>query len=208
MTTLLHVSASPPGAASESRALASVFLDAYREVNPDVMVETLDLWQAALPVFGPVGASAKMIAFGGGIPGGEQAVIWAQAQQLADQFTAADAYLFSVPMWNAGVPYVFKQWIDIITQPRMLFGFDPAVGYSGLVHGKKAAAIYTSGVYAPGVPIEYGTDFHASFVSDWLRFVGVTDVTEIRFQPTLLTASPEVDQATAHAAAREAAKTF
>jgi FMN-dependent NADH-azoreductase len=208
MTTLLHVSASPRGAASESLALASAFLDTYREVNPDVMVETLDLWQAALPVFGPVGASAKMIAFGGGTPEGEQAAVWAQAQQLADQFTAADAYLFSVPMWNAGVPYVFKQWIDIITQPRMLFGFDPAAGYSGLVHGKKATAIYTSGVYAPGAPIQFGADFHASFVSDWLRFVGVTDVTEIRFQPTLLTASPDEDRATAHAAAREAAKTF
>jgi len=208
MTTLLHVSASPRGAASESLALASAFLDTYREVNPDVMVETLDLWQAALPVFGPVGASAKMIAFGGGTPEGELAVVWAQAQKLADQFTTADAYLLSVPMWNAGVPYVLKQWIDVITQPGMVFGFDPAAGYSGLVQGKKAAAIYTSGVYSPGAPIQFGADFHASFVSDWLRFVGVTDVTEIRFQPTLLTASPDEDRATAHAAAREAAKTF
>jgi FMN-dependent NADH-azoreductase len=208
MTTLLHVSASPRGAASESLALASVFLDAYREVHPDVMIETLDLWQAGLPVFGPVGASAKMIAFGGGTPGGELAVVWAQAQQLADQFTTADAYLFSVPMWNAGVPYVLKQWIDIITQPGMVFGFDPAAGYSGLVHGKKAAAIYTSGVYSPGAPIQFGADFHASFVSDRLRFVGVTDVTEIRFQPTILTASPKEDRAAARAAAREAGKTF
>jgi FMN-dependent NADH-azoreductase len=208
MSTLLHVSASPRGAASESLALASVFLDTYRELHPDVTVETLDLWQAALPMFGPIGASAKMIAFGGGTPEGEQAAVWAQAQKLADRFTAADSYLFSVPMWNAGVPYVFKQWIDIITQPGMLFGFDPAAGYSGLVRGKKAAAIYTSGVYAPGVPIEYGTDFHATFVNDWLRFAGVTDVIEIRFQPTVLTASPGEDRATAHATAREAAKTF
>jgi FMN-dependent NADH-azoreductase len=141
-------------------------------------------------------------------PGRRQAAVWAQAQALADRFTAADAYLFSVPMWNAGVPYVLKQWIDIITQPGMLFGFDPATGYTGLVPGKKAAAIYTSGVYAPGVPIEYGTDFHSSFLTDWLRFVGVTDVTEIRFQPTLLTATPAEDRAVAHAAAREAAKVF
>ncbi|HEV2253774.1 MAG TPA: NAD(P)H-dependent oxidoreductase [Streptosporangiaceae bacterium] len=208
MTTLLHVSASPRGVASESLALASVFLDAYREVHPEVRVETLDLWQAGLPVFGPVGASAKMVAFGGGTPGGELAAVWAQAQALADQFTAADAYLLSVPMWNAGVPYVLKQWIDIITQPGMVFGFDPAAGYSGLVHGKKAATIYTSGVYSPGAPIQFGADFHASFVSDWLRFVGVTDVTEIRFQPTILTASPDEDRAAAHAAAREAGKTF
>ena len=63
------MSASPRGAASESPALASVFLDAYREEHPEVTVETLDLWQAGLPVFGPVGASAKMVAFGGGTPG-------------------------------------------------------------------------------------------------------------------------------------------
>jgi len=105
------------------------------------------------------------------------------------QFTAADAYLFSVPMWNAGVPYVLKQWIDIITQPGMLFGFHPATGYTGLVRGKKAAAIYTSGVYAPGVSVEYGTDFHSSFINDWL-------------------ASPAEDRAAAHTAARQAAKVF
>jgi FMN-dependent NADH-azoreductase len=106
------------------------------------------------------------------------------------------------------VPYVLKQWIDIITQPGMVFGFDPAAGYSGLVQGKKAMAIYTSGVYSPGAPIQFGNDFHATFISDWLRFVGVTDVTEIRFQPTILTASPDEDRATARAAAREAGKTF
>jgi FMN-dependent NADH-azoreductase len=208
MSTLLHVSSSPRGAASESLALASVFLDSYREMHPEVRVQTLDLWQAGLPVFGPVGASAKMVAFGGGTPEGDLAAVWRQAQALADQFTAADLYLFSVPMWNAGVPYVLKQWIDIITQPGMVFGFDPAAGYSGLVQGKKAMAIYTSGVYSPGAPIQFGNDFHATFISDWLRFVGVTDVTEIRFQPTILPASPDEDRATARAAAREAGKTF
>lgn len=208
MTTLLHVSASPRGAASESLALASTFLAIYREVHPEVTVETLDLWAAPLPRYGPVGASAKVAVFTGSSLDAEQAAVWAQAQALADQFTAADAYLFSVPMWNAGVPYVFKQWIDIITQPGMVFGFDPATGYSGLVRGKKAAAIYTSGVYAPGGPIKYGTDFHASFLTDWLRFAGVTDVIEIRFQPTILTLAPAEDRAAAHAAARNAAKVF
>ena len=193
MTTLLHVSASPRGAASESLALASTFLATYREVHPEVSVDTLDLWDRPLPKFGPAGASAKLAVFGGTRADDldpEQAAVWAQAQALADQFIAADAYLFSVPMWNAGVPYVLKQWIDIITQPGMLFGFDPA------------------SVYAPGVPIEYGTDFHSSFLTDWLRFTGVTDVTEIRFQPTILTASPAEDRDAAHAAARNAAKVF
>jgi FMN-dependent NADH-azoreductase len=49
-----------------------------------------------------------------------------------------------------------KQWIDIISQPGWLFGFTPDAGYSGLILGKKAAVIYTSGVYAPGAPLPMG----------------------------------------------------
>ena len=106
MTTLLHVSSSPRGAASESLALASTILATNPEVHPDATVDTLDLWEASLPRFGPVGASANVAVFTGGSLDPEQAAVWAQAR--ADQFTAADAYLFSVPMWNAGVPYVLK----------------------------------------------------------------------------------------------------
>lgn len=71
------------------------------------------------------------------------------ARAVFDRFAAADACLFSVPMWNTGVPYVLKQWIDIVSQPGWLFSFTPDAGYRGLIRGKKAAVIYTSGVYQP-----------------------------------------------------------
>ena len=54
MSRLLHVSASPRGAASESLAIAGTFLDAYREVHGDV-VDHFDLWDGTLPAFGPAG---------------------------------------------------------------------------------------------------------------------------------------------------------
>ena len=41
--------------------------------------------------------------------------------------------------------------LDTLTQPGMLFGFDPVHGYSGLLEGKKALAAYTSAIYSPGV---------------------------------------------------------
>ncbi|UQX13255.1 NAD(P)H-dependent oxidoreductase [Candidatus Mycobacterium methanotrophicum] len=34
-------------------------------------------------------------------------------------------------MWNSGIPYVLKQWIDNVTQPGWAFGFDPERGYTG-----------------------------------------------------------------------------
>ena len=208
MTTLLHVSASPRGAWSDSLALADAFLGTYRQVNPDVVIEHLDLFDGTLPTFGRMAAGAKMAAFAGGEPSAEQQGEWDAARAVFDRFSDADAYLFSVPMWNAGVPYVLKQWIDIITQPGWVFGFTPEDGYTGLISGKKAAVIYTSGVYSPGAPLAFGADFHAAFFNDWLRFAGFTDVTEIHWQPTVLTASREADKAAALQRSADAGKSF
>jgi FMN-dependent NADH-azoreductase len=138
-----------------------------------------------------------MAVFGGGQPTPEQSEEWQAARAVFDRFAAADTYLFSVPMWNAGVPYVLKQWIDIVTQPGWVFGFTPTEGYTGLIEGRKAAVVYTGGVYSPGAPLAFGNDFHSTFFNDWLRFVGIADVMEIRWQPTVLTASRDQDRAAA-----------
>ncbi|HUN35039.1 MAG TPA: NAD(P)H-dependent oxidoreductase, partial [Trebonia sp.] len=138
----------------------------------------------------------------------EQQGEWDAARAVFDRFAAADAYLFSVPMWNAGVPYVLKQWIDIISQPGWLFSFTPDAGYSGLIRGKKAAVVYTSGVYQPGAPLAYGNDFHAAFFNDWLRYAGFTDIAEVRWQPTVLTAARDADKAAALQRAAEAGRRF
>jgi len=206
MTRLLHVSASPRGAASDPLTLAGAFLDAHQAVHPGVHVSHLDLHDGTLPAFGRLHAGAKMAVTRGGQPSPEQTGAWDEARAVFDRFVTADAYLFSVPMWNSGVPYVLKQWIDIITQPGWVFGFTPAEGYTGLLTGKKAAVVYTSGVYSPGAPPAFGVDFHASYLNDWLRFAGFTDVTEIRFQPTELTATPDQDRAAAVARAADAGK--
>ena len=208
MTRLLHISASPRGAASESLALAGAFLQAHQAARPDVQVDHLDLFDGTLPEFGRLAAGAKMAVLAGGQPSPDEAAAWDAARAVFDRFAAADAYLFSVPMWNAGVPYVLKHWIDIITQPGWVFGFTPTDGYTGLITGKKAAVIYTSGIYSPGAPLAFGNDFQATFLTDWLRFAGITDVIEIRFQPTVLTATPDQDRAVATARAADAGKAF
>ncbi len=41
----------------------------------------------------------------------------------------ADHYVFAVPIWNGGLPYRLKQYIDIITQLGISFNFDPEKGY-------------------------------------------------------------------------------
>ena len=65
MPSLLHVSASPRGAESESLAIARTFLDTLQDTRPDVTVDTFDLWDGSLPQFGPAAAAAKMSVFAG-----------------------------------------------------------------------------------------------------------------------------------------------
>ena len=208
MSKLLYMVASPRGEDSESKAAADAFLSAYRERHADLEVDVLNLWEDQLPVYGGRGVAAKMAVFGGGAPSDDDAKAWADVQRVFARFDAADSYLFAVPMWNAGVPWVLKHFIDTITQPGMTFGFDPEAGYTPLLTGKKAAVIYTSGVYAEGVPKAFGSDFHASFFDDWLRFIGITDIHEIRFQPTVLTGDPVGDRSAAHDRARALAEAF
>ncbi|MDF3051358.1 MAG: hypothetical protein K0R87_2996 [Pseudonocardia sp.] len=160
MTTLLHVAASPRGAASESRAIAETFLEAYGMTHPGDEVVEWDLWDGTLPAFGPPAAAAKMAVFAGAEPQGDAARAWRAAIDAFRRFDAADGYLFSVPMWNAGVPYILS------------------------------------------------ADFQRPFFDDWLRWAGIDDITSIDFRPDLATADADTGRRAAHAAARDAGKTF
>jgi len=208
MSKLLHLSASPRGTASESLAIAATFVDTFSDVRPDIAVEHWDLWDGTLPPFGAAAAGAKMSIFAGQDPAGEQAAAWVAVHRTFERFAAADYYLFSVPMWNHGVPYILKQFIDVVSQPGLVFGFDGNTGYTGLVTGKKAVVVYTSAVYGDDRGPQFGVDFQAPYFNDWLRWAGITDVTQITFRPNLAVDDAVPGRQAAHAAARDAAKTL
>jgi len=208
MRTLLYVNSSPRGENSESRAIADEFVRSYREVHPGVAIDVLDLWTESLPVYGGKGVGAKMSVFAGQVPTGEEADAWADVQALVDRVDAADDYLFTVPMWNHTVPWVLKHFIDTISQPGMVFGFDPESGYTGLLAAKRAVVVYTGAVYYDGAPLAFGQDFHRAYFNDWLRWAGIDDVSELRFQPNLVTTEADASRASVHAQARELGHRF
>ena len=190
MTKLLHIIASPRNGESKSNALALAYIEAQRRAHPDLVVDTLDLWRERLPEFDGDQAAAKMTFFGIGELAGNRKTAWDEIVRFTQRFIDADHYVLGVPMWNGGIPYRLKLYIDILTQPGLLFGFDPATGYSGLLKDKKATVFYTSGVYAQGVPAAFGLDFQSNYLDWWLKFIGLSDIETIRFQPTLLSADP------------------
>jgi len=202
MTKLLFIQASPRGAVSKSIKIAETYLARLAAHNPDLEIDRLELWTADLPAFDGNKAAAKMNVFTGQAQEGATRTVWDEITEIAARFTSADRYLFAVPMWNGGVPYRLKHYIDLIHQPGFTFGLTPENGYFGLLEGKQATVVLTSGAYAPQFPSPaFGTDHHSTYIRDWLTQAGVTDIDELRFQPTLLTADPAGDLARVEAAA-------
>jgi FMN-dependent NADH-azoreductase len=203
MTNLLYIKASPRGTDSRSGALADAYLAALRERLPDLSVDTIDLARESLPEFDGDKVAAKMAVIAGQSNEGRQRSAWDEIVQIALRFIAADRYLIAAPMWNGGIPYRLKQYIDLIHQPGLLWGLDPQTGYYGLLKNKKAVLALTSGAYGPSMPSPaFGVDHHSTYLRDWLNQAGITEVEDIRFQPTLLTADPEGSFKAAIATAR------
>lgn len=206
MSKLLYIKASPRGADSRSSAVADTYLAALRERLSNLSVDTLDLVQEKIPDFDGDKVDAKMAVITGQANEGRQKTAWDEITAVANRFIAADRYLIAVPMWNGGIPYRLKQYIDVIHQPGLLWGLDPQTGYFGLLKNKKAVLALTSGAYGPSMPSPaFGVDHHSTYLRDWLNQAGVTDIEEIRFQPTLLTSNPEASFKAAMAAAQSLA---
>jgi FMN-dependent NADH-azoreductase len=123
MSKLLHIEASPRGKRSSSVTVAHHFIEAYRAKNPNDTVETLDLWQTELPAFDGATIDAKYAVMHGQKHTPEQLQAWNAVTKLAEHFKSADKYLFSLPMWNFGIPYRLKHYIDLLVQPGLAFSF-------------------------------------------------------------------------------------
>lgn len=183
MPRLLYIEASPRKDRSTSIRVAREFLDTYAAAHPADTVDVLDLWGEELPAFDGEAINAKYAILHGQAHSQAQKAAWAKVTAVTDRFTSADKYLFSLPMWNFGIPYKLKHYIDVITQPGLTFTFSPADGYKGLVTGKPAVVIYARGGEYQGGGASY--DFQKTYIELFLGFVGFSDIRSIVIEPTL-----------------------
>lgn len=203
MARLLYIEASPRKDRSASINIAKSFISEYERTHPDDVVETLDLWANHLPAFDGHVINSKYVILHGLEHTDEQRQAWKAVENIISQFTNADKYLFSLPMWNFSIPYKLKHYIDVIVQPTYTFSFSPEEGYKGLVTGKPIAAIYArGGAYAPATGLE-NFDLQKAYLEHILAFIGFSNFQTILIEPTL--APPEQKERSMEAA-REQAK--
>jgi len=202
MAKLLYIESSPRKSRSKSIRVAEEFLAVYKNLHPEDSIEKIDLWSKQLPEFNGFTIDAKYSVLHGQDHTDVQANAWQSVVDVCDQFKSADKYLFSVPMWNFGIPYKLKHYIDVIAQPGQTFSFDPSTGYSGLVTGKPAVVAYArGGAYGEGQA--KAMDMQMQYLDMLLRFIGFENIHNIFVEPTL---GASEDVAQIEAAAVEKAK--
>lgn len=202
MAKLLYIESSPRKERSKSIQVAEAFLEAYGAANPGDEVVKLDLWEKQLPEFDGYTIDAKYQVLHGQSFSADQQTAWQAVVDVCDEFKSADKYVISLPMWNFGIPYKLKHYIDVLAQPGQTFSFSPESGYSGLVTGKPVVAIYArGGAYSSEEAT--GMDFQKSYLEFLLGFIGFTDIRQVVIEPTL--AAPDEVQQT-EATAIESAK--
>lgn len=174
---LLHIIASPRLDGSSTLPLSEALLGELGSRFADLEIETLDLFQADLPAIAGDNIEAKytLMARRPVEPG--HAESWAQIEREIARFRAADAYVITAPMWNFGVPYALKYYIDCIVQPGYLFRFNEQGYPEPLLHDKRMIVVSSSGSdYSEGSPL-HALNFHEPYLRTIFGFVGITDVT-------------------------------
>ena len=203
---LLHLIATPRGLASHTGRISSSLLEALRAEDEALEVSTLDLFRADLPCAAGRAIEARYRRAEGEAPDDEALHAWIWIERAIEQFLAADVYLFTIPTWNLGIPYVLKYYIDAIVQPGYLFRYTADGQVEPLVHGKKMLVVMSSG--SDDAPDDrHPFDFVEPYLRAIFGFVGITDITFVRASG--MDVSPDVKKAgqkAAIAAASELAR--
>jgi FMN-dependent NADH-azoreductase len=181
---LLHIVATPRSTVSTTLRVSNTFLEHLRGVCPDVEVETLDLFTDDMPTLAGQNIDSKYDLMRGRPIEPSRAAPWRSIEKLITQFLRADICLISSPMWNFGIPYALKYYIDAIVQPGYLFAYNDAGFPTGLCAGKKLVCVTSrGGDYSPGSPM-HAYDMQEPYLRAIFGFVGITDIEFVNVQPT------------------------
>lgn len=167
MTNILRLDSSASGEASVTNGLSALLIDTLSAVQGDADVQRRDL--TTLPVLD----NSHLIA--NNTPAAErtagQAALAAIADDLITELEAADVVVIGAPLYNFGVSSGVKAWMDFVARAGRTFSYGEN-GPVGHLAGKTAYIVSSSG----GVPLGSEADFATPHLTQFLNFLGITDV--------------------------------
>jgi FMN-dependent NADH-azoreductase len=170
VTTLLQINASINQTNGQSRQLTDQFVAAFQKRHPETKIVVRDVAEEdAVPHLNAERFGA-FITKPNERSAAQQAVI-AYSDTLINELKQADVIALGLPMYNFGVPSQLKAYFDHVARAGATFKYTDK-GAVGLLSGKKVYVFAARGGLYAGTPL----DTQSSYVRDFLRFLGMTDV--------------------------------
>lgn len=186
MTYLLHVSVSPQGDNSKSRAVAKEFVAAYTAAHPEVTVVDRDLDKSPVPHL-----DGETI-FAGYLPEEGRSESQRKKHQyrldLIKEISEAKDIVVSAPMWNWNTPSVLKAYIDQL----IVIGVFDTYEKKNLAGKSVTVILACGGAYGEG-SWHPEWDFETGYLKTIFTNLGSTNVEVIRTEYTLAGVVPGME---------------
>ena len=95
----------------------------------------------------------------------------ALSDTIVEELMEHDTYVIGVPIYNFSMPAALKAWADLSARVGLTFKYGEN-GPEGLLEGKKAYIVVTSG----GTQVGSDIDFLTPWLRHFLGFIGVKDI--------------------------------
>ncbi|XP_020901351.2 uncharacterized protein LOC110239934 [Exaiptasia diaphana] len=178
---ILHLNCSGSDDRSWTGIGSETFFKSYKKIYPHHKIKEINLWDKDLLKYNLSHVASKMRMVSGEEQAGDKENLTAVEDMITTLYSA-DKLVISSPMWNYGVPYVLKQYIDCIVQPGLTFQ-ETQNGPRGLVTGRPLLLITSSGgdYTKPGM---VHLDFQVPYLKVIFALIGFTNVRHIYIKNT------------------------
>lgn len=168
MTKILRIDSSARHTDSVSRRLATRLIE---RIGGDATVVERDLAHGV-----PLLSESTLLAMWTPVDqrSDEQRAELRIADSYIDELVDADVVVIGLPIYNFGPPAAMKAWADLVARAGTTFRYTEN-GPEGLLADKPVYVIVASG----GVPIGSAMDMSSTWLTTFLGFLGVKNVTVV-----------------------------
>lgn len=193
MARLLHVLAHPEPDQSRTGRIASAFLRHYAELHPDDEILHLDLYREQIPFISAQHLAAFRKHRMPHAMNEPERQAWAEVTAHVRQFSEADKYLVTAPLWNFTVPAILKAYLDLIVVAGQTFRYDTSGLPVGLLTGRRMALVTTCGG-ACAAPVANEGEMSIRYLRAIFGFIGIEVIGEIVAEGTNLLPVDEAEK--------------
>lgn len=169
---------------SVSLEVGKYFIENYRKMNPNELIEQIDLYGEEVPEINSTVLRAWGKFESGGELTDEEKRVACKMNEILQQFKSARKYVIIMPLHNFNIPSRLKDYMDNIMIARETFKYTENGGVGLLTDGRSLLVIQGSGAIYTNNDWYTDNEFSHKYLKSMFNFFGIEDYRIIRAQGT------------------------